>query len=104
MDLGEANNFNGIEEGVNHWLIKTMFNYLDEIIEFHNSKNITNVEYGCGTCNNIYHLLKRSKSPSIIKSIIGIDPTYIISKNLIGHQMQIVLLTVLYPLHTMQIL
>ena len=74
MDLGEANNFNGIEEGVNHWLIKTMFNYLDEIIEFHNSKNITNVEYGCGTCNNIYHLLKRSKYSSIIKSIIGIEP------------------------------
>ena len=104
MDLGEANNFNGIEEGVNHWLIKTMFNYFDEIIEFHNSKNITNVEYGCGTCNNIYHLLKRSKSPSIIKSINGIDPTYIISKNLVLDQMQIVLLTVLYPLHTMQIL
>ena len=86
MDLGEANNFNGIEEGVNHWLIKTMFHYFDEIIEFHNSKNITNVEYGCGTCNNIFHLLKRSKYSSIIKSIIGIDPTYIISKNLIGHQ------------------
>ena len=34
MDLGEANNFNGIEEGVNHWLIKTMFNYLGEIMNF----------------------------------------------------------------------
>ncbi|MEZ7973910.1 MAG: class I SAM-dependent methyltransferase [SAR324 cluster bacterium] len=74
MDIREANNFEGIEEEVNHWWIKTRFNYINEIIKYYNSKNINIVEYGCGTCNNIYYLLKRSPHSATIKSIIGIDP------------------------------
>ncbi len=73
MDLREATKFDGIEEEINHWWIKTRFNYINEIIEYYNSNNITIVEFGCGTGNNIYHLLKRSPYSSIIKSIIGID-------------------------------
>ena len=46
MDLREANNFAGIEEEVNHWWIRTRFNYINEIIEYYNSTNITLVEYG----------------------------------------------------------
>ena len=74
MDLREAKNFDGIEEEINHWWIKTRFNYINEIIEYYNSNNITILEYGCGTCNNIYYLLNRSPYSSIIKSVIGIDP------------------------------
>ena len=74
MDIREVNNFEGIEEEVNHWWIRTRFNYINEIIKYYNSNNINIVEYGCGTCNNIYYLLKRSPHSSIIKSIIGIDP------------------------------
>ena len=74
MDLREAKNFDGIEEEVNHWWIRTRFNYINEIIEYYNSKNVTIIEYGCGTCNNIYYLLKRSPYFPTIKSIIGIDP------------------------------
>ena len=74
MDIREVNNFGCIEEEVNHWWIRTRFNYINEIIKYHNSKNINIVEYGCGTCNNIYYLLKISPYSSIIKSIIGIDP------------------------------
>jgi len=57
MDIREVNNFGCIEEEVNHWWIRTRFNYINEIIKYHNSKNINIVEYGCGTCNNIYYLL-----------------------------------------------
>ena len=74
MDLREAKNFDGIEEEVNHWWIRTRFNYINEIIEYHNSNNINIVEYGCGTCNNIYHLINNSPHSSKINSIIGIDP------------------------------
>ena len=74
MDLREALKFGGIEEEINHWWIKTRFNYLNEIIEYYNSNNLTIVEYGCGTGNNIYHLLHRSPFSPKIKSIIGIDP------------------------------
>ena len=74
MDIREVNNFGCIEEEVNHWWIRTRFNYINEIIKYHNSKNINIVEYGCGTCNNIYYLLKISTISSRIKSIIGIDP------------------------------
>ena len=74
MDLREALKFDGIEEEINHWWIKTRFNYINEIIEYYNSNNLTIVEYGCGTGNNIYHLLKRSPLSPKIKSIIGIDP------------------------------
>ena len=74
MDIREANNFEGIEDEVNHWWIRTRFNYIDEIIKYYNSNNINIVEYGCGTCNNIYYLLKISSHSSLIKSIIGVDP------------------------------
>jgi len=74
MDLREVKKFDNIEEEINHWWIKTRFNYINEIIEYYDSNNITIVEYGCGTGNNIYHLLKRSPFSPIIKSIIGIDP------------------------------
>ena len=74
MDLREAKKLDGIEEEVNHWWIRTRFNYINEIIEYYNSNNITILEYGCGTCNNIYYLLNRSPYSSIIKSVIGIDP------------------------------
>ena len=74
MDIREVNNFGCIEEEVNHWWIRTRFNYINETIKYHNSKNINILEYGCGTCNNIYYLLKISPYSSIIKSIIGIDP------------------------------
>ena len=74
MDLREVKIFDSIEEEINHWWIKTRFNYINEIIEYYNSNNITIVEYGCGTGNNIYHLLKRSPFSPKIKSIIGIDP------------------------------
>ena len=73
MDLREALKFDGIEEEINHWWIKTRFNYINEIIEYYNSNNLTIVEYGCGTGNNIYHLLNRSPFSPKIKSIIGID-------------------------------
>ena len=49
MDLRETKNFDGIEEEVNHWWIRTRFNYINEIIEYYNSNNINIVEYGCGT-------------------------------------------------------
>jgi hypothetical protein len=68
MDIREVNNFGCIEEEVNHWWIGTRFNYINETIEYHNSKNINIVEYGCGTCNNIYYLLKKSPYSSIINS------------------------------------
>ena len=74
MDLREALKFDSIEEEINHWWIKTRFNYINEIIEYYNSNNLTIVEYGCGTGNNIYHLLNRSPYSPKIKSIIGIDP------------------------------
>ena len=74
MDLRETHKFDGIEEEVNHWWIRTRFNYINRIIEYHNSKNINIVEYGCGTCNNIYHLINNSPHSSKINSIIGIDP------------------------------
>ena len=74
MDLKEALKFDGIEEEINHWWIKTRFNYINGIIEYYNSNNLTIVEYGCGTGNNIYHLLKKSPYSSKIESIIGIDP------------------------------
>ena len=76
MDIKEVNNFGCIEEEVNHWWIRTRFNYINETIKYHNSKNINIVEYGCGTCNNIYYLLKISPYSSIIKSITGIDPNF----------------------------
>ena len=63
MDLREANNFDGIEEEVNHWWIRTRFNYINEIIEYYNSTNITLVEYGCGTLVITYtHLLNKKSS------------------------------------------
>ena len=74
MDIREIDNFKGIEEEVNHWWIRTRFNYISEIIKYYNSNNINIIEYGCGTCNNIYYLLKKSPHSSIIKSIIGVDP------------------------------
>jgi hypothetical protein len=43
MDIREANNFGGIEEEVNHWWIRTRFNYINEIIKYYNSKNITSL-------------------------------------------------------------
>ena len=46
MDLREALKFDGIEEEINHWWIKTRFNYINEIIEYYNSNNLTIVEYG----------------------------------------------------------
>ena len=39
MDIREVNNFGCIEEEVNHWWIRTRFNYINEIIRYHNSKN-----------------------------------------------------------------
>jgi len=74
MDIREAKNFDDIEEEINHWWIRTRFNYINEIIEYYNSSNINIVEYGCGTCNNIYHLINNSPHSSKINSIIGIDP------------------------------
>ena len=74
MDLREVNNFNGIEEEVDHWWIKTRFNYINEVLEFYNSNNITIIEFGCGTCNNLYYILNRSPFISRIKSVTGIDP------------------------------
>ena len=55
MDLREAKNFDGIEEEVNHWWIRTRFNYINEIIEYYNSNNINIVEYG--SYNRIWCLM-----------------------------------------------
>lgn len=73
MDLKEKNNFNSIEEEIRHWWIKTRFNYINQTIDYYNSTDLTIVEYGCGTCNNIFYLLRRSKYAPIIKAVIGID-------------------------------
>ena len=81
MDIREAKNFDDIEEEINHWWIRTRFNYINEIIEYYNSSNINIVEYGCGTCNNIYHLINNSPHSSKINSIIGIDPNLEILDN-----------------------
>ena len=40
MDLREAKNFDGIEEEVNHWWIRTRFNYINEIIEYYQTISI----------------------------------------------------------------
>ena len=40
MDLREVNNLGCIEEEVNHWWIRTRFNYINETVKCHNSKNI----------------------------------------------------------------
>ena len=89
MDLREALKFDGIEEEINHWWIKTRFNYINEIIEYHNSNNLTIVEYGCGTGNNIYHLINRSPFSSKIKSIpilcnTCIDAPKVIAPKILG--------------------
>ena len=44
MDIREVNNFGCIEEEVNHWWIRTRLNYINEIIKYHNSKNINTHE------------------------------------------------------------
>ena len=40
MDIREIDNFKGIEEEVNHWWIRTRFNYISEIIKYYNSEFI----------------------------------------------------------------
>ena len=74
MDLKEKPHFHRIEEEINHWWIKTRFNYINDAVENFNSKKITFLEYGCGTCNNLYYILNRSPFISKIKSVTGIDP------------------------------
>lgn len=74
MDIREHNSFNSIVDEVDHWWIRTRFNYLDEIIKLKKTKSLTIIEYGCGTCNNIYYLLNNRKYSSVISSIIGVDP------------------------------
>ncbi|MBT7899965.1 MAG: methyltransferase domain-containing protein [Candidatus Marinimicrobia bacterium] len=74
MDIREHNSFNSIEDEVDHWWIRTRFNYINEIMELKTNESLTIIEYGCGTCNNIYYLLNCSKYFPIIKSIIGVDP------------------------------
>ncbi len=104
MDLRETKNFDGIEEEVNHWWIRTRFNYINEIIEYYNSNNINIVEYGCGTCNNIYHLINNSPHSSKINSIIGIDPNLENLDNPVWAKDSNCFSTIHYPEHTKLIL
>ena len=68
MDLREKENFKGIEEEIDHWWIKTRFNYINDAVENCNSKKIVFLEYGCGIAPITNFLLNYS-----LKKNLNID-------------------------------
>ncbi|GEM_PF-288019 len=76
MDLRETDGFSN-ENEKKHWWIKTRFCYIDKAISFLNLKNkadLSVVEFGHGSGQNLWYLKNKYKYKAQINKIIGVDP------------------------------
>ena len=73
MDLKEINNLSLIHE-IQHWWIKTRFLYIEKTLQLINKKNLTVLEVGCGSAQNLYYLRHISSFKGHIKKVIAFDP------------------------------
>jgi len=72
MDLKEVDNLS-LEEEKRHWWITTRFNYIDSSLRFLENEQITALEFGCGTAQNLWYLRQKSLYKKKIESVTGVD-------------------------------
>lgn len=72
MDFVEASNID-LQKESEHWWIRTRFQYIDLAIKSIKSEDISVLEIGCGTAQNLAYLRNDSPFRNRIKKVVGVD-------------------------------
>jgi SAM-dependent methyltransferase len=72
MDFVEASNID-LQKEASHWWIKTRFQYIDLALEKFKGKEISVLEIGCGTAQNLAFLRNESRYKNQVTKVVGVD-------------------------------
>lgn len=72
MDFVEASNIDLQKEG-EHWWIKTRFQYIDLALQKFSRNDLSVLEIGCGTAQNLAYLRKDSPFRERFDQLVGVD-------------------------------